>query len=155
MLKGYITNLGEYSNGSVVGKWVEFPTTDTLEEVLEDIGSPEEYFFTDYDNDINIDLGEFEDFNRLNDLAERLEGVDTDLIAAYIEAYNSDIEDVLDHIDDVVWYPGYTLEDVAFEIANDCYNIPEEIAAYFDYEKFAQDLSYGGYCETEHGVICY
>lgn len=155
MLRGYITNLGEYNNGTLVGKWVEFPTTDTLEEVLEDIGSPEEYFFADYDNDTDIDLGEFEDFGRLNDLAERLEGVDTDLIAAYVEAYSNDIEDALDHIDDVLWYPGYTLEDVAIEIANDCYNIPEEIAAYFDYKKFAQDLRYDGYYETATGVIYY
>lgn len=154
MLRGFVTNLGAYTEGTLVGKWVEFPTTETLEEVLEDIGSPEEYFFTDYDNDIDLDLGEFEDFNRLNDLAERLEGVDTDLIAAYIEYTGGDIEDALDHIDNVVWYPGYTLEDVAYEIAHDCYNIPEEIEAYFDYKKFARDLQYDGYYETVKGVIC-
>lgn len=38
MLNGYITNLGKYNEGELVGKWIEFPITEAeLEEVLEEI----------------------------------------------------------------------------------------------------------------------
>ena len=35
----FIANLGKYVEGSLVGQWVEFPTTDDrIREVLEEIG---------------------------------------------------------------------------------------------------------------------
>ena len=36
MLKIYITNLGKYNEGELVGKWVELPCED-LDEVLKEI----------------------------------------------------------------------------------------------------------------------
>ena len=53
MLNGYITNLGKYNEGELVGKWIEFPITEEeLDEVFEEIGINEEYeefFFTDWE----------------------------------------------------------------------------------------------------------
>ena len=51
-------NLGKYVEGSLVGQWVEFPTTDDrIREVLEEIGIDgdrcEEIFIADYDCNIN------------------------------------------------------------------------------------------------------
>ena len=55
----FITNLGKYNEGDLVGEWVKFPTTaDELKKVFEcigigqkdDFGQPyEEWFITDYD----------------------------------------------------------------------------------------------------------
>ena len=55
----FITNLGKYNEGSLVGEWVKFPTTaEELQKVFErigigskdDFGQPyEEWFITDYD----------------------------------------------------------------------------------------------------------
>ena len=55
----FITNLGKYNEGELVGEWVKFPTTpEKLQEVFErigigsadDFGNPyEEWFITDYD----------------------------------------------------------------------------------------------------------
>ena len=54
----FITNLGKYNEGELVGEWVKFPTTpEKLQEVFErigigsadDFGNPyEEWFITDY-----------------------------------------------------------------------------------------------------------
>lgn len=56
MLKIYLTNLGKYNEGYLVGKWVELPATDEeLEEAKKEIGinqQYEEWFITDYESDI-------------------------------------------------------------------------------------------------------
>ena len=49
------------------------------------------------------------------------------------------------------------LDDVAAELADEWLNskdIPSFISNYFDYAAFARDLSFDGYNETSHGVIC-
>ena len=59
-------------------------------------------------------------------------------------------------MDDAIFYPGYTLEEVAEEYVNECLfdkNTPDIFRRYFDYEAFARDLSFDGYTETVHGVI--
>ena len=45
------------------------------------------------------------------------------------------------------------LVDVAYSIVEDCYNLPENIERYFDYEAFARDLGFDGYTETDYGTI--
>lgn len=47
-----------------------------------------------------------------------------------------------------------TLEEVAEQLVEECYNLPEFALRYFDYEAFARDLRFDGYEETAHGVIC-
>ena len=57
--EAFVTNLGKYNEGELVGEWVQFPTTeDKMKEVFERIGIGskdefgqvyEEWFITDYD----------------------------------------------------------------------------------------------------------
>ena len=43
-IKGYITNLGKYNEGVLLGEWITFPIDENeLEEVFERIGINEEY----------------------------------------------------------------------------------------------------------------
>ena len=71
MLRIYLTNLGKYNEGQLVGEWVELPVTEEeLEKVLERIGISEEpdengnyyeeYFITDYESDFNYKVGEYD-----------------------------------------------------------------------------------------------
>ena len=71
--EAFVTNLGKYNEGELVGEWVHFPTTEEeMKEVFERIGIGskgefgqvyEEWFITDYDCSIhgvsNL-LGEYE-----------------------------------------------------------------------------------------------
>ena len=80
--EAFVTNLGKYNEGELVGEWVQFPTTeDKMKEVFERIGIGskdefgqvyEEWFITDYDCSIhgvsNL-LGEYENLDKLNYLA--------------------------------------------------------------------------------------
>lgn len=80
--EAFVTNLGKYNEGELVGEWVHFPTTEEeMKEVFERIGIGskgefgqvyEEWFITDYDCSIhgvsNL-LGEYENLDKLNYLA--------------------------------------------------------------------------------------
>lgn len=158
MLKGFITNLSKYNEGQLIGEWIDFPISeDELEAVFQRIGINEEYeefFFTDWECDFDTGLGEYESIEDINQLAEDLEAADEEIVEAYIEATGDSLREALDNANDAIWYPGYTLEEVAEEYVNDCHNLPEFALRYFDFEAFARDLSFDGYTEVTNGVIC-
>ena len=158
----YLTNLGKYAEGELLGKWVDLPCSD-LEAEFAAIGvaagTPySESFITDYENNIGYEVGEYESVEALNELAERLEEVseqgDLEMLAAYIESEGGSLRDALDNYENAIFYPSMELEDVAHEIIEECYDLPEMALRYFDYEAFARDLHFDGYNETSHGVIC-
>lgn len=55
MMNIYLTNLGKYNEGQLIGEWVELPVSnEELQKVFERIGineEYEEYFITDYECD--------------------------------------------------------------------------------------------------------
>lgn len=80
VFSAFVTNLGKYNEGYLVGKWVEFPTTpEHMKEVLAEIGineEYEEYFITDYESKVTgltDSLGEYENLSVLNYLAHRVQ----------------------------------------------------------------------------------
>lgn len=84
----YITDLEAYNNGHLVGAWLELPMQDdTLAEAMQEVlyrgrneckhkHHHEEVFITDYEADITI--SEYDNIYRLNELAERLDGISSD-----------------------------------------------------------------------------
>ena len=161
LLKVFVTNLGKYNEGELIGEWVSLPISESeLEEVLERIGineQYEEYFITDYETELDdLDIDEYSNISELNELAAQLESFDEydlEKIGAIIEGCGIALQDAIDNIDDYTYYSGKTLEDVAYEIVEECYDLPEFALRYFDYEAFARDLDYDGYTETTNGVI--
>lgn len=160
MIRGFITNLAKYLDCELVGQWIDFPIDeDELAEVLEEIGineEHEEFFFTNWETDypeITKSLGQFESIEDVNDWAEGIDFYDASFIAAIIEATGCDLQEALDNADNVTFYEGYTLEEVAENIVEDCYDLPEIAERYFDYEAFARDLGYDGYTETKYGTV--
>ena len=66
----------------------------------------------------------------------------------------NDYEDDWDR--DIIFYRGQNMNDVAYDIVNEFYDLDKmlgNLASYFDYDAFARDLSYDGYTETSNGVI--
>ena len=65
LISAYVTNLGKYTEGELVGKWLDFPTTQTkINTVLKEIGIDgtryEEIFITDYEaygRDVRLEEG--------------------------------------------------------------------------------------------------
>ena len=161
-MKGFITNLGKYNEGELVGKWIDFPIDeDDFQDELESIGVKEntmyeEWFITDYDCslfDMYDAFGEYPSIDDINEVAEALED-NEDEFTALLEVCS--YEDALGYLEseNYTFYKGMTLEDVAYELVEECYNLPEIAQRYFDYAAFARDLSFDGYAETSSGVIC-
>ena len=90
----YLTNLGKYNEGYLVGEWVHLPVSDDdLRAVFDRIGINEEYeefFITDYENS-PIRIDEYDSIEQLNVLAEKIESLsDVDnLILEYFINYES------------------------------------------------------------------
>ena len=79
-----------------------------------------------------------------NELAEKLEDVDEDIVLSFIESNSSDPRDLLNaEFDDCWLYPDiatdrdlgeYIVDEIGFELSR------ETIEKYFDYEKFGRDV---------------
>lgn len=161
-MKGFITNLGKYNEGYLVGKWIDFPIDDDdFESELESIGVKEntmyeEWFITDYDCalfDMHAAFGEYPSIDDINEVAEALEENESEFTALMEVCSYTDALRYLES-ENYTFYEGMTLEDVAYELVEECYNLPEIAQRYFDYKAFARDLSFDGYTETSSGVIC-
>lgn len=165
MLKIYVNTWGNYNeHGAAGGKWIQLPDPDlddTLEAIAERMGDTDpEWFANDYEWTCGYNLGkasEYESISKLNEIAEELaylDDCDLEKLAAIVEEQTDYVEIAMEQLDDCTYYPGMTLEEVAEQIVDECYNLPEIALRYFDYEAFARDLRFDGYCETTHGVIC-
>ena len=93
----------------------------------------------------------------LNNLAQDLQDIedngDEDWLEAYIEATGCDLYIAVDKYDTSTFYHDMDLVDVAYDIIEECYNLPDNLERYFDYEAFARDLEIEGYTETYYGTI--
>lgn len=172
-LNAYVTNLGKYNEGELVGEWVTFPIDEDEErEVMKRIGCTyededgewhneeyEEYFITDYESGFSIYdyVGEYVNIETLNEYAERLEDVrDDDLLLVILED-QGDLDEALNVYENerYQWYKGMTMEDVAREFVDKGFygKVSDELKYYIDFEKLARNLDYDGYTEYDGGVL--
>ena len=168
MLNIFANTWGNYNeNGADGGQWITLPMDpDELEEVLENIAAlmedeDPEWFINDYEWTIEMELGDVHEMDSITEWNERcqeaddLEEWEAEEIAAAIEAYGYTFAEALDRQQRgcFIFYRGQDLEEVAEDLINECYDLPEFALRYFDYEAFARDLSFDGYTETKYGVI--
>ena len=161
-IEAYVTNLGKYNEGELVGEWVKFPVTlDELKAVYERIGidaEHEEVFITDYDMDlygVSKQLGEYESLDKLNYLAGLLENLsvpDREKYEAVLEsgisieqsgidglinlAYNLEKYDLLTEVKDEDDLGRYYAELTYGEDLNEKMG---ELANYIDFERYGSD----------------
>ncbi len=161
----FITNLGKYNEGALVGEWVKFPTTaEELKKVFERIGigakddfgqTYEEWFITDYDcyvDGLYDLLGEYANLDELNYLASKLEDMsqnDYERFQAAMEigdhtgsiqelinlTENLDCYDVYPDIHDHDDLGRYYIEEL------DAMQVPEHLRNYIDYEAYGRDIA--------------
>lgn len=179
-IKAYITNLGKYNEGELVGEWVEFPVTKEELDAVYDrilIGHPDEFgnpyeeiFITDYDIDLpfKCNLGEYENIEELNYLAKRLEELckdDFDKLCAVLMAGQSDsdntpkgIINLSYNLDCYSFYDdihsdrelGEYYAEIGFDISK-----AGILASYIDYDRLGGDLRSeegGDFCKL--GYVC-
>ena len=168
MLNLFVNTWGNYNeNGADGGQWITLPMgPDELQEVLENIAAAmgdqdPEWAIHDYEWVSDVELGDVHEMDSITEWNERcqeaydLEEWEAEEIAAAMEAYGYTFPEALERQQRgcFIFYPGRDMEEVAEELINECYDLPEFALRYFDYEAFARDLSYDGYTETKYGVI--
>lgn len=150
----YLTNLGKYNEGELIGEWVDLPVSD-FSDVLRRIGINEryeEYFITDSETNIpGLNISEYANLDELNDLAEQVKDLDEQqllIMGAYLDAGET-FENALDKCDDgTVYYDCYSDQDLGYELI-DLIGSPSEldrdiIEMYFDYDGFGRDARING-----------
>ena len=161
----FITNLGKYNEGELVGEWVKFPTTaEELKEVFkrigigqkDDFGQPyEEWFITDYDcyvDGLYSKLGEYENLDELNYLASKLDEMSESEYAQFQAGMemgdhcgslqeiinlteNLDCYEIYPHIEDYDDLGRYYIEEL------EVMQVPEHLQNYIDYEAYGRDVA--------------
>lgn len=161
----FITNLGKYNEGELVGEWVKFPTTaEELKEVFkrigigqrDDFGQPyEEWFITDYDcyvDGLYSKLGEYENLDELNYLASKLDEMSDSEYAQFQAGMemgdhcgslqeiinlteNLDCYEVYPNIEDYDDLGRYYIDEL------EVMQIPEHLQNYIDYEAYGRDVA--------------
>ena len=161
----FITNLGKYNEGALVGEWVKFPTTaEELKKAFERIGigakddfgqTYEEWFITDYDcyvDGLYDLLGEYANLDELNYLASKLDDMSQDeyerfQAAVEIGDHTGSIQELInltENLDCYDVYPDihdhddlgrYYIEEL------DAMQVPEHLRNYIDYEAYGRDIA--------------
>ena len=167
IIKGYITNLGKYNEGKLIGKWIEFPIDeDELNEALKEIGCKytdengkehnteyEEFFFSDWECEIPFEFGEYESISDVNDIAERVENLmdyEQDVLKVILEEHTNNVDEALRIVEVgnyVMWSGCESMADVAEHMAiefGDLNDVPERLQHYIDYEAWGRDLAIKG-----------
>ena len=157
LFEAYITNLGKYNEGELVGETLKFPTSPReVQALLKHIGVDgiryEEFFITSFDGDVlglYDYLGEYENLDELNHLACLLSELDQGELEKFEAALNigthtssvADIINLVQNLDCFEFYPDIeTEEDLGRYWAEDL-PIPTELKDYFDYEAYGRDVS--------------
>lgn len=157
MMKIFLTNLGKYNEGELVGEWVELPiSNEELQEVFKRIGIDgkeyEEYFITDYECDF-YEVGEYENLDTLNDIAEKLEELDeeeSNIAKALMSELGYTLDEAIEKAnngDYRIYYDCDSMTDIAYQVVEEygyLENVPDNVARYFDYEAFGRDLGIEG-----------
>lgn len=166
MMNIYLTNLGKYNEDELIGEWVELPVSqEELQKVFKRIGineEYEEYFITDYECDF-YEVGEYENIDTLNEIAERLDELDeseSKIVEALMSELGYTLDEAIEKVnngDYMVYSDCENMTDVAYQVIENCgylNNVPETVAKYFDYKSFGRDLEFEGtYIFTDDNEI--
>lgn len=175
VLSAFITSLGKYNEGFLVGEWLKLPTdTATVQALFSRIGLDgvryEEFFITDFESampGLHRYFGEYENLDELNYLASLVEELDNpEKFEAALEYgdHSGSVQELINLVQNLDCYellPNVTdEEDLGHYYAEELgtIDIPDHIAQYFDYEAYGRDIAIeggefvsGGYIENNGG----
>ena len=161
----FITNLGKYNEGELIGEWVKFPTTaEEIKAAMDSIGigqkddfgyAYEEWFITDYDcyvDGLYDKLGEYVNLDELNYLASKLDEFSQSEYEQFQAAmsvgdHSGSLQDMINLTENLDCYevnPNITdYDDLGRYYINelDVMQIPDYLENYIDYEAYGRDVA--------------
>lgn len=152
MMNIALTNLGKYNEGELIYKWLTLPATEEeIDEAMKEIGIDdhyEEFFISDYECDY-YEIGEYENLETLNEIAEQVENLDdydAEIVKALL-AEGYDLKEAIDKSGDcVIYYDCDDMSDVAYSFYEEGIlgEIPEHLVNYIDWEAYGRDIKLDG-----------
>ncbi len=154
--------------------WLDLTEFNSVEEITEELlkeGFTKEELEETFIQDIDFDMGDMDcdcmTYERLYNLLEEgdilNDGWKQDLMEKFIEAINFDEfeerveEKGADWTDDIYFYEGQTMEDIAREYVESCINLddlPMHLGEYIDFEQMGRDIYYEGcYHRLRDGIL--
>lgn len=150
--KVYVGTYKKYSEGSIFGEWLSISDYSNKEDFLQACAglhadeTDAEFMFQDYENIPTCFISEsyisdklFEIINRIDEI-DNVEAFETYLDWKGYDLENDDFDDIKSNFEDAFCGEYDSEEDYAYEVINECYELPDFAKTYFDYEKFARDL---------------
>jgi antirestriction protein len=155
----YVGTYAKYNNGSIEGKWLDLSDYCDKEEfytACHELHSDEkdpEFMFQDYENIPSLLISESWMSDNLFEIIEavsELSATDAEAFSTWLnnssrDINTDDINDLIDSFRDDYQGEYKNEEDYAYEVVEQCYDLPEFAKTYFDYEKYARDLFMSDY----------
>ena len=160
--RAFITNLGKYNEGQLVGKWHDFPTTkEKIMQTFREIGidgiNYEEFFITDYEVDVKgiyDSLSEYASIDEINYFVSKIHEMNNFELeifesAVALGSYSGSLKNFInltENLDCFDYIEGVNNDyDLGYYWINEsgCYDTDSmgKLAEYFDYESFGRDIS--------------
>ena len=159
--EAFVTNLGKYNEGELIGEWVKFPiSNEEMQEVFKRIGIGrryEEWFITSYEGcapGICDLLGEYESLSELNYLANQIMELDEseEFWQAVLDLgeYTGSVQELInltENMDCFDYLSGITSDsDLGYFWIEEsgCYDTKSlgALSNYIDYEGFGRDIRF-------------
>ena len=169
-IKIFLTNLGKYADGYLIGEWVKLPVPkDKLNDILARIGIDEhneEYFITDYETTLgSLNISEYASLEELNELAELVEDLsdsEYEKLSAVLETESpttiKEIIEIVGQLDEFDLLAEVTTDEQIGEYYAELscifQSVPDHIQRYFDYEGYGRDIRLElNCCVTSWGLV--
>lgn len=141
------------------GMWVEVP--DSVEEMREKINEvllshEMDWEFHNYRNFSIFKISENEDLETLIKKANIINSIDNleafeEWDNSYIDLASMEEEEIIEQFHDEFLGTYEDEKDYAYQLLNECHEVPEYLQCYIDYESYWRDLSYSGYYSVMKG----
>jgi len=153
----YVASLSDYNAGHLFGCWIDAnqPVEDIREEItrmLAQSNEPpaEEWAIHDYENFGSLRLSEFEDLERVAEVA-RLMSVHGPLFAELVSHFGdtSNLDEARRYMEEAYRGAFVSLAEYASDLIEDCYSdvlksLPDFIRYHIDYDGIGRDMELGG-----------
>lgn len=159
----YVSTFAKYNNGSSEGRWLTLGDYINLDDFLEayrELHSDEkdpELMFQDWEGIPERSIGEVFVDEHLWELAE-LEEREQEIVVAYMEVANVDLEYALEHaLDNYIGYY-YSVEDYAEDYVQEIdfhETISNHLWRYIDFKQLGEDLLHDRFYQDGHLFYAY
>ncbi len=157
-MRVYVADLAAYNNGILSGSWIDLPCDDIWMEVqnILDEGTiarqienvydgyrSEEWAIHDYELPFNV--GEYGNLDEINELAKKFDVTDESdkkKISYLIDYQGCTINKALEQYENVNIYENMSYLELAYELIDESWDVPEHLQNYIDYGRFARELEF-------------